>query len=162
MNKLASLLLVSCISVGVIPHATFASEATTHEQKAKRHHMKPFAHLEKRLLSDKAIRHLELTQTQQTELKAVFATYKAQLENLKEAYPAKPREAFKAIIEADTFDKTQAQLLLEERSPKKQAFMLTILEARHAIHHILTDEQRNKIAKRKRKLMARKYHQNDN
>ncbi|MBQ4876671.1 Spy/CpxP family protein refolding chaperone [Pseudoalteromonas luteoviolacea] len=162
MNKLASLLLASCISVGVIPHTTLASEPTSHEQKTKRHQMKPFAHLEKRLLSDKAIRHLELTQTQQDKLKAVFATYKAQLEDLKEAYPSKPRQAFKSIIEADTFDKTQAQLLLEEHSPKKQAFMLTMLEARHAIHHILTDEQRSKIAKRKRKYMANMQHKRDN
>ncbi|ESP93635.1 MULTISPECIES: Spy/CpxP family protein refolding chaperone [Pseudoalteromonas] len=161
MNKLASLLLASCMSVGMIPLSALAGDANSHELKAKHHHMKPFAHLEKRLLSEKAIRHLALTQEQQTKLKTVFTTYKAQLEDLKESYPEKPRQAFKSIIEAETFDKAQAQLLLETHSPKKQAFMLTMLEAKHAIHHILTEEQRDKIAKRKRKFLARMHHKND-
>ncbi|TQF72077.1 Spy/CpxP family protein refolding chaperone [Pseudoalteromonas luteoviolacea] len=159
MKKLASVLLASCISVGLIPATSFAGEGENKVHKAKRHHMKPLAHIEKRLLSAKAVKHLALTDTQQTELKAVFETYKSRLAALKETQPqAKPHKAFREIIEAETFDKAQAQILLEEHAPKKQAFILTMLEARHAIHHILTAEQREKIAQRKGKFLAKMRH----
>ncbi|KZN66378.1 Spy/CpxP family protein refolding chaperone [Pseudoalteromonas luteoviolacea] len=161
MKKLASLLLASCVGMGMLPAASFADEGNHQVHKAKRHHMKPLAHIEKRLLSDKAVRHLGLSDTQQTELKSVFDTYKARFAALKETQPQnKPHKAFKEVIEAETFDKAQAQLLLEEYAPKKQAFMLTMLEARHAIHHILTPEQREKIAKRKGKFLAKMHHKN--
>ncbi|MBQ4814149.1 hypothetical protein A7985_24380 [Pseudoalteromonas luteoviolacea] len=161
MKKLASLLLASCVSVGMIPSAAFADDGSNHVHKAKRHHMKPLAHIEKRLLSKKAVRHLGLSDAQQTELKSVFETYKSRLAALKETQPQnKPHKAFKEVIEAESFDKAQAQLLLEEYAPKKQAFMLTMLEARHAIHHILTPEQREKIAKRKDKFLAKLHHRN--
>ncbi|MEI5639353.1 MULTISPECIES: Spy/CpxP family protein refolding chaperone [unclassified Pseudoalteromonas] len=138
MKLLTTLALASVLSVGM-----FSTEVSA----------KPYGgqleHSARLLLSEKGQQKLDITEEQRTQLRAIFSDYKAAKKALKSETSKEERQAhrdaIKALMESEVFDKVQAQLLLEQGQSKKQQWTLLAMEARHKVFHVLSAEQREKI-----------------
>ncbi|WP_052713247.1 Spy/CpxP family protein refolding chaperone [Pseudoalteromonas rubra] len=136
------------------------ADTDVNEAQPKAANMKPMKSMGHMLLSKRAVKHLGLTQSQQDELKSLFDAQREQVKNLRgDKDKGEHHEAFKSLIEAEQFDKAQAQLLLEQFQPQKREMMLIRLETQHKVYHILTEEQRAKLKQLRHKRMAKKHHQ---
>ncbi|MCG7536324.1 Spy/CpxP family protein refolding chaperone [Pseudoalteromonas sp. OOF1S-7] len=136
------------------------AETDAQQTPAQNAGMKPMKSMGHMLLSKRAVKHLGLTQSQQDELKSLFDAQREQVKSLRgDKGKGEHHEAFKSLIEAEQFDKAQAQLLLEQFQPQKREMMLIRLETQHKVYHILTEEQRAKLKQLRHKRMAKKHHQ---
>lgn len=150
-------LLLASIMAG--SGAVLADTDTAGEQ-AQARHAKPMKAMGHMLLSKRAVKHLELTESQQAELKSIFDAQKEQVQSLRgDNDRGEHHSAIKALIEAEQFDKAQAQVLLEQFQPQKRDMMLIRLETQHKVFHILTEEQRDKLKQLRHKRMGKKHHQ---
>lgn len=85
---------------------------------------------------------LELTEQQQQELAALHQVFRQQLKAQEtRTERAKQRRALQALMQADYFDETQARILLEQQQQSRLERQLAILQWRHAVHQVLTEEQ---------------------
>ncbi|MCH8536701.1 MAG: Spy/CpxP family protein refolding chaperone [Alkalimonas sp.] len=85
---------------------------------------------------------LELTEQQQQELKALHQTFRQQLTAQGSRQErGKQQQALQALLQADYFDETQARILLEQQQQSRLERQLAVLQWRHAVQQILTEEQ---------------------
>ncbi|TMP36660.1 Spy/CpxP family protein refolding chaperone [Pseudoalteromonas rubra] len=155
-HTLKALLLASVMAGS----GTVLADTDKVEAHAQAKHMKPMQTMGRMLLSKRAIKHLALTESQQAELKSIFDAQKEQVKSLRgDRDKGEHHTAFKALIEAEQFDKAQAQVLLEQFQPQKRDMMLIRLETQHKVYHILTEEQRDKLKELRHKRMGKKHHQ---
>ncbi|PCK32115.1 Spy/CpxP family protein refolding chaperone [Pseudoalteromonas piscicida] len=137
MKLLSTLALVTVLGVSTL---SFTASAGSMGGKLE--------HSARLLLSEKGQKLLELTDAQQVQLKTIYADHKAAKQALK-AQSKETRTAYrqemKALMEAEVFDKAQAQLLLEQGQDKQQAWALLAMETRHKVIHVLSEEQREKL-----------------
>ncbi|MDK1312594.1 Spy/CpxP family protein refolding chaperone [Pseudoalteromonas ardens] len=136
------------------------ADTDTNEKQPRAASMKPMKSMGHMLLSKRAVKHLALTQSQQDELKSLFDAQREQVKTLRgDKVKGEHRDAFKSLIEAEQFDKAQAEVLLEQFQPQKRDMMLIRLETQHKVYHILTEEQRAKLEQLRHKRKAKKHHQ---
>ncbi|MBH0056262.1 Spy/CpxP family protein refolding chaperone [Pseudoalteromonas sp. SWXJZ94C] len=111
------------------------------------------------LLSERGADKLELTDEQQTKLKAIFEAQKTQMQALrgtdKEARKAQ-RTANKAkmdaLLSAATFDENAAKELLTQRHEKGEEMGLIKLKTQHQVWQVLNTEQREKFEKMQKRM----------
>ncbi|TMP31433.1 hypothetical protein CWB99_04040 [Pseudoalteromonas rubra] len=155
-HTLKALLLASVVAGS----GTVLADTDKTEVSAQAKHMKPMKAMGHMLLSKRAVKHLALTESQQTELRSIFDAQKEQVKSLRgDNDRGEYHNAFKSLIEAEQFDKAQAQVLLEQFQPQKRDMMLIRLETQHKVYHILTEEQRDKLKELRHKRMGKKRHQ---
>ena len=110
------------------------------------------------LLSERGIDKLQLTEDQQTQLKAIFAQQKTQFEALRgdkdamKAARAAHKEKMDALLTAKTFDETAALELIKERQEKGEQFAMLKMKSDHAIWQVLNAEQRESYQEIKKHL----------
>lgn len=155
-NTLAKLVLICGLTA-----ATFG--ATSVMAKGDGYHQK---HSHARfLLSERGAEKLNLTDDQQTKLKAIFVTQKAQIKALRGAASKETRKAerelhkakMEALFAAAKFDENAAIELLDERHAKAQQVSLIKLKGQHQIMQVLNTEQKEKLAQIQ-KHMGKKRH----
>ena len=120
------------------------------------------------LLSERGVDKLDLTDEQQTKLKAIFEAQKTQMQALrgtdKEARKAE-REMHKAkmdaLLSAATFDENAAKELLNERHEKGDQFGLIKLKTQHQVMQVLNAEQKEKFAKMQKRMNKKHRKQKD-
>ncbi|GEK11549.1 Spy/CpxP family protein refolding chaperone [Pseudoalteromonas peptidolytica] len=137
MRLLSTLALATVLSLSAV---SFSADAGSMGRQLE--------HSARLLLSDKGQKLLELSDTQQSQLATIYADFKAAKKALKEKgkdVRKSHREEMKALMDAEVFDKVQAQLLLEKGQDKKQAWALLAMETRHKVFHVLNETQREKI-----------------
>jgi protein CpxP len=110
------------------------------------------------LLSERGIDKLQLTEEQQTQLKAIFAQQKTQFEALRgdkdamKAARAAHKEKMDALLTAKTFDETAALELIKARQEKGEQFAMLKMKSDHAIWQVLNAEQRESYQEIKKHL----------
>lgn len=110
------------------------------------------------LLSERGAEKLNLTEEQQTQLKAAFTAQKEQMKAAradKETRKAE-RAAFKAkmdvLLANATFDENAAQEIIDLREAKTEKFAMQKLKMQHTVWQILNPEQREKYSEMKKRF----------
>mgnify|MGYP003707739391 FL=1 len=110
------------------------------------------------LLSERGIDKLQLTEDQQTQLKAIFAEQKTQFEALRgdkdamKAARGAHKEKMDALLTAKTFDENAALELIKARQDKGEQFAMLKMKSDHAIWQVLNAEQRESYQEIKKHL----------
>jgi len=110
------------------------------------------------LLSERGIDKLQLTEEQQTQLKAIFAEQKTQFEALRgdkdamKAARAAHKEKMDALLATKAFDENAALELIKARQEKGQQFAMLKMKSDHAIWQVLNAEQRESYQEIKKHL----------
>lgn len=102
------------------------------------------------LLSKRAVAALDLTVDQQTQIKSIIDELRVDKKTRKSERKAN-REAFRALVEAESFDEEQAKALMADIKAERSEKMLAHLKSRHQIWLLLTVEQREKLAELREK-----------
>ena len=98
------------------------------------------------LLSNKAVKVLNLSQAQQDQIKNIVTQKRAAIKVLKMS-KAEHKDEFKALVESDYFDEQEARLLIAKTSEAKNSALLAKLKSKQQIWQVLNVEQREKLAK---------------
>ncbi|WP_341218904.1 Spy/CpxP family protein refolding chaperone [uncultured Pseudoalteromonas sp.] len=146
VNTLSKLVLICGLATATLGAGSVLAKGGMHDRQG--HSSARF------LLSERGAEKLDLTQDQQTKLKAIFEAQKTQMKALrgddKEARKAM-REAHKAkmdvLLSAATFDENAAKELLSERQSKGEEFALIKLKTQYQVMQLLNAEQKEKFAK---------------
>ena len=146
VNTLSKLVLICGLATATLGAGSVLAKGGMHDRQG--HSSARF------LLSERGAEKLDLTQDQQTKLKAIFDAQKTQMKALrgddKEARKAM-REAHKAkmdvLLSAATFDENAAKELLSERQSKGEEFALIKLKTQYQVMQLLNAEQKEKFAK---------------
>lgn len=146
VNTLSKLVLICGLATATLGAGSVLAKGGMHDRQG--HSSARF------LLSERGAEKLDLTQDQQTKLKAIFEAQKTQMKALrgddKEARKVM-REAHKAkmdvLLSAATFDENAAKELLSERQSKGEEFALIKLKTQHQVMQLLNAEQKEKFAK---------------
>lgn len=146
VNTLSKLVLICGLATATLGAGSVLAKGGMHDRQG--HSSARF------LLSERGAEKLDLTQDQQTKLKAIFEAQKTQMKALrgddKEARKAM-REAHKAkmdaLLSAATFDENAAKELLNARQSKGEEFGLIKLKTQHQVMQVLNAEQQEKFAK---------------
>ena len=146
VNTLSKLVLICGLTTATLGAGSVLAKGGMHDRQG--HSSARF------LLSERGAEKLDLTQDQQTKLKAIFEAQKTQMKALrgddKEARKAM-REAHKAkmdvLLSAATFDENAAKELLSERQSKGEEFALIKLKTQYQVMQLLNAEQKEKFAK---------------
>lgn len=110
------------------------------------------------LLSERGIDKLQLTEEQQTKLKAIFAEQKTQFEALRgdkdamKAVRAAHKEKMDVLLSTAKFDENAALELIKARQAKAQHFALLKMQSEHDIWQVLNTEQRESYQEIKKHL----------
>lgn len=110
------------------------------------------------LLSERGIDKLQLSEDQQTQLKAIFAEQKSQFAALRgdkdamKASRAAHKEKMDALLATKAFDENAALELIKARQEKGQQFAMLKMKSDHAIWQVLNAEQRESYQKIKQHL----------
>tara|TARA_B100000446_G_scaffold153346_1_gene148763 strand:+ start:130 stop:663 length:534 start_codon:yes stop_codon:yes gene_type:complete len=110
------------------------------------------------LLSERGIDKLQLTEEQQTKLKAIFAEQKTQFEALRgdkdamKAARAAHKEKMDVLLSTAKFDENAALELIKARQAKAQQFALLKMKSEHDIWQVLNTEQRESYQEIKKHL----------
>ncbi|WP_281546521.1 Spy/CpxP family protein refolding chaperone [Pseudoalteromonas sp. PAR1] len=110
------------------------------------------------LLSERGIDKLQLTEEQQTKLKAIFAEQKTQFEALRgdkdamKAARAAHKEKMDVLLSTAKFDENAALELIKARQAKAQQFALLKMKSEHYIWQVLNTEQRESYQEIKKHL----------
>tara|TARA_Y100001956_G_scaffold41417_1_gene40583 strand:+ start:922 stop:1362 length:441 start_codon:yes stop_codon:yes gene_type:complete len=110
------------------------------------------------LLSKRAVAALDLTVDQQAQIKSIITELKAD-EKDRKLERKENREAFRALVEAESFDEDKAQALMSDIKAERSEKVLAHLKSRHQIWQLLTVEQREKLTemREKRKNKQRRH-----
>ena len=146
VNTLSKLVLICGLATATLGAGSVLAKGGMHDRQG--HSSARF------LLSERGAEKLDLTQDQQTKLKAIFEAQKTQMKALrgddKEERKAL-REAHKAkldvLLSAATFDENAAKELLSERQSKGEEFALIKLKTQQQVMQLLNAEQKEKFAK---------------
>ncbi|KTD97660.1 Spy/CpxP family protein refolding chaperone [Pseudoalteromonas sp. H71] len=156
VNTLSKLVLICGLATATLGAGSVLAKGGMHDKQG--HSQARF------LLSERGANKLDLTDEQQTKLKAIFEAQKTQMKALrggdKEARK-EMREAHKAkmdaLLSAATFDENAAKELLSARQSKGEEFGLIKLKTQHQVMQVLNAEQQEKFAKMQ-KRMGKKHH----
>lgn len=107
------------------------------------------------LLKDRVSEKLALTDTQKAQIKSLLEAHKGERPS-RDEMKAKMAE-FKALMEAPSFDENKARALLEERVDHE----LDRMKLGHDVMQVLTQEQRDKLADMREKMMSRHLKKHD-
>ncbi len=115
-------------------------------------------HRENFLLSKRAVSALDLTVDQQAQIKSIITELKADKKDRK-LERKENREAFRALVEAESFDEDKAIALMSDIKAERSEKVLAHLKSRHQIWQLLTVEQREKLTeiREKRKNKQRRH-----
>ncbi|ALO41089.1 Spy/CpxP family protein refolding chaperone [Pseudoalteromonas phenolica] len=110
------------------------------------------------LLSKRAVAALDLTVDQQAQIKSIITELKADKKD-KKVERKENREAFRALVEADSFDEDKAKSLMSDIKAERSELIMAHLKSRHQIWQLLTVEQREKLTemREKRKNKQRRH-----
>lgn len=114
------------------------------------HHGKHF------LLTERAANKLSLTEAQQEQIAAILDEKRTAIKAAKKAGTNK-KDAFKHIIESESFDEDQARDTIAQIQAVKAQVWLAKLKSKQQIWLVLDTEQREKFASIKRKKMKKHY-----
>ena len=156
VNTLSKLVLICGLATATLGAGSALAKGGMHDRQG--HSSARF------LLSERGAEKLDLTQDQQTKLKAIFEAQKTQMKALrgddKEARKAM-REAHKAkmdaLLSAATFDENAAKELLAQRHEKGEEMGLIKLKTQHQVWQVLNAEQQEKFAKMQKRMGKKKH-----
>lgn len=141
MNRISKLL----IAAALIAQPIFLQTLSANEFRGE-----PRGHM-----MYKMARHLDLTEQQQLDIKAIMDNARSERgQNL--AAMENFREQMKAITSADEFDEAAFLALKETNEPMFEAMALSKAKTRHSIFKLLTDEQREKFLQMKEQKMGKR------
>ncbi|MCQ8879584.1 Spy/CpxP family protein refolding chaperone [Pseudoalteromonas shioyasakiensis] len=149
-RKLSKLVLICGLATATLGTGVALAKGGMHHGKGM--------HEARFLLSERGAEKLDLTQEQQTQLKAAFEAQKEQMKAMRGDKDARKvqREAFKAkmdvLLAKATFDENAAQELLDSREAKAEKFAMQKLKMEHTVWQILNAEQREKYSKMKKRF----------
>ena len=151
VNSLSKLVLICGLATATLGAGSVIAKGAMHHKQG--HSQAQF------LLSERGANKLDLSDEQQTELKAIFEAQKIQMQALKgtdkDARKAE-REAHKAkmetLLSAATFDENAAAELLALRHEKGEEIGLIKLKTQHQVWHVLNAEQREKFEKIQKRM----------
>jgi len=151
VNTLSKLVLICGLATATLGAGSVLAKDGMHDKQG--HSQARF------LLSERGANKLDLTDEQQTKLKAIFEAQKTQMKALrggdKEALK-EMRETHKAkmdaLLSAATFDENAAKELLNARQSKGEEFGLIKLKTQHQVMQVLNAEQQEKFAKMKKRM----------
>ena len=153
-NKLSKFVLVCGLAAASVAATPVMAKGDMHRG------MNPHARF---LLSERGIDKLQLTEDQQTQLKAIFAEQKTQFKALHgdketmKANRAAYKEKMDVLLATQAFDENAAMELIKAREEKTQQAALIKLKSEHAIWQVLNAEQRESY-KEIKKHMRKKAH----
>lgn len=142
---LTSALIVAVCLTTSLSFESFAAEDVKVGKKVKQEHRK---NMIKKLA--KMARFLELNQDQKEQIKAIFKDAKQERMTMKSSNLTY-REQTKNLMENATFDEEAFTSMFKENQEKIMAKALMKAKFKHAIYQVLTDEQREKMAKLRKK-----------
>ncbi|MCL1047156.1 Spy/CpxP family protein refolding chaperone [Shewanella electrodiphila] len=156
-SSLIALVASSALLAGQV-YATSTAETTAQteqtQQKGERggkHHGKSMHKSVRKML-----RSLDLTETQKTDVKAVFEKYK---EDKADRPSAEERAAHKAemlaLISNANFDDAQADAIIDAKQLKMKEGMKNFMKMQNEIYQLLTDEQKEKFDSRFTKVKSK-------
>jgi len=151
VNTLSKLVLICGLATATLGAGSVLAKGGMHDKQG--HSQARF------LLSERGANKLDLTDEQQTKLKAIFEAQKTQMKALrggdKEARK-EMRETHKAqmdaLLSAATFDENAAKELLNARQSKGEEFGLIKLKTQHQVMQVLNAEQQEKFAKMQKRM----------
>ena len=117
-------------------------------------------HRENFLLSKRAVSELDLTVDQQAQIKSIITELKADKKDRK-LERKENREAFRALVEAESFDEDKAIALMSDIKAERSEKVLAHLKSRHQIWQLLTVEQREKLTEIREKRKNKQRHHRD-
>jgi len=94
---------------------------------------------------------LDLTAEQKTAIEAIMETNKTASEALRSAHKLE----MQALLDTPTFDKEQATTLIEQREAQRTDKKLTMMQVKHEIYQLLTDEQKAQYNELKEKRQGK-------
>ena len=106
------------------------------------------------LLTGHAAAKLSLTDEQQTKIAEILSEKRSQMKSAK-AMRSDNKQAFKNIVESDTFDEQQAKETITQMQTVKAQMLLAKLKSKQQIWHLLDEQQREKLAHIQNKRMRR-------
>lgn len=95
---------------------------------------------------------LDLTESQQAQIEQIMEGEREANSELRETHRAS-KEKIRALIDADSFDEAAVRAVAEESAQQQIELMISKARTHHAIHQILTPEQR--VLAEKMKSMKR-------
>ncbi len=104
---------------------------------------------------EKILRHVDLTEDQQTQLEALRDEHRAEMKPLRQELKAK-REQFHQLWTAEVIDEEAIWALNEEMAPLRQQMHRKRLEQRIQVMNLLTTEQRLQLSEAMEQRMAQK------
>jgi protein CpxP len=110
------------------------------------HHGKHF------LLTDRAAAKLSLTDEQQKEIARILTEKRTQIKAAK-AMGSNNKDAFKDIVETDSFDEQRAKEVIAQMQEVKAQMLLAKLKSKQQIWLLLDEQQREKLTHIKKKRM---------
>ncbi|WP_105253764.1 Spy/CpxP family protein refolding chaperone [Pseudoalteromonas sp. T1lg75] len=146
--KLNKLLTVAVISITLASTAALAGQGGHHK------------HGERGMLSERMIAHLQLSEQQQTQIKAIMEAnkqLKPQRGSRHESY-----QALQALTNtSESFDEQAAREIIQTQQSKQMERKIAHLKTKHQVWNILTEEQQQKFAQMKAKHKERRGHKRD-
>jgi protein CpxP len=150
LNTLSKLVLVCGLATATLGAGSVIAKSDGHKQGHSQAHF---------LLSERGANKLDLTDEQQTQLKAIFEAQKAQMQALrgtdKEARKAQHeanRAKKEALLASASFDESAAKELLTQRHQKGEEVGLIKLKTQHQVWQVLNAEQREKFEKMQKRM----------
>ncbi|MBS3797437.1 Spy/CpxP family protein refolding chaperone [Pseudoalteromonas sp. BDTF-M6] len=146
--KLNKLLTVAVISIGLASTAAMAGQGSHHK------------HGERGMLSERMITHLQLSEQQQTQIKAIMDANKQLKPQRGSRHES--HQALQALTNtSDSFDEQAAREIIQAQQSKQLERKIAHLKSRHQVWNILTEEQQQKWARAKVKHQERRGHKRD-
>ena len=108
---------------------------------------------------------LDLTATQQAQIKAIMQEKYSDRKNDRTKYQAERKqiqEQTQALTNAKTLNNAAVNRLADQQAAKTKQRFIERIETQHAISQVLTVEQREKMAKLKSERKAKGHHGSDN
>ncbi|MDG1734184.1 MAG: Spy/CpxP family protein refolding chaperone [Thalassotalea sp.] len=109
-------------------------------------------HDEMRMIMSK----LDLTEEQTTQVKAIKAASKEQMQAIKGERDETKKAALESLFTAPTFDEQAFMEMQREKSEKMHQGALIMAKAKHATYQLLTAEQKEKYAQLKQQYRAKR------
>ena len=159
-----TIILATALSVAGLTHAiaetsattaTASTEQTTLVTEDGRAKHKGGKHRGGNQFKQMGFRNLDLTDQQKEEMQAIISAHKEATTELREAH----KTEMKALLENPVFDEEKAAELVAKRDEQRAAKQLSMLEIKHEMYQLLTDEQKVKYDEqdmKKNKKMKRK------
>ncbi|WP_105200184.1 MULTISPECIES: Spy/CpxP family protein refolding chaperone [unclassified Pseudoalteromonas] len=140
--KLNKLLTAAVISIGLASSVAMAGQGGHHKQG------------ERGMLSEHMIEQLQLSEQQQTQIKAIMDAnkqLKPQRGSRHEGY-----KALQALTNtSESFDEQAAREIIQAQQSKQMERKIAHLKSKHQVWNLLTEEQQQKFAQMKEKRKKR-------